>query len=122
MIEYEIKTIPDFLRVYFEQTVEQRKLMLKDFLQFLIFAEAVKENKVYKMTEVFTWRNDGIEGLNEIHITLKGCKLIKIENVTTCSTCKHYTPDNNAGEFQCPIKHDEISEPDDDSCDKWEGR
>ena len=40
----------------------------------------------------------------------------------TCSTCRHYNPDNNAGEFQCPIKHDEISEPDDDSCDKWEGR
>ena len=40
----------------------------------------------------------------------------------TCSTCRHFNPDNNAGEFQCPIKHDEISEPDDDSCDKWEGR
>ena len=42
--------------------------------------------------------------------------------IKTCSTCKHYNPANNEAEFQCPIKHDEISEPDEDSCDKWEGR
>ena len=40
----------------------------------------------------------------------------------TCSTCRHFTPDNNAGEFWCKRKEDEISEPDEDSCDKWEGR
>ena len=61
------------------------------------------------------WRSDNYPDVDTVEI------LHPIEK-DTCSTCRHFNPDNNAGEFQCPIKHDEISEPDDDSCDKWEGR
>ena len=77
------------------------------------------KNCVLKMTAKYLRLSE--EELAEIMIG-NWNKRFNDKEKNTCSTCRHYNPDNNAGEFQCPIKHDEISEPDADSCDKWEGR